>query len=417
MTSRPNPESRLISALINTQDVGQAAAYGVTPEMLVTFQSEYRWLIDYPRTYETQPSPEALELKFPDFPYSSSSADVAFICDEVKDSHLHRAMVVAHREIGYALRDGDTDEAYALMSSIQHPTHHVTRRMRNSLYDESFLETYDESVDRIPMPWRTLQEITGGIADGDFWVLGARLGQGKSWSLGSMCIPALLEGRRVCLFSLEMPERQVLSRIHTMLAHELGWKDVRHTDLKQKTYDPILYRKLLGAIRENVPGELFVVDSSNGAISTAHLASLTKDMDLVVVDHMGLMTSPSGARAVQDWREMATISNITKEIAMVNKVPIIAAAQINREGDTSGWKPPKVKNLAQSDALGQDADVVITMKQRSKTVSVYSVEKNRDGESSVLWHTRYLPDEGKLPEISFEAANSYVDKDEEQEES
>lgn len=411
MSSRPNSESKLISALINAKDVGQAAVYGVTPEMFVSYQPEYRWLMDYPTSYESQPSPEAIEIKFPEFPYSSSSKDVAFICDEVKDKHLHRGMITAIKGAGDALRNGDTDEAFAFMTSIQHPTYGITRKMKNALHDASFLDNYGEKVDRIPMPWKSLQEATGGIADGDFWVLAARLGQGKSWSLMCALAHALLEGRKVMLFSLEMPERQVMSRIHTILAMEMGMTNVRHTDLKDRSFDPILYRRLLKLIKENIPGELFVVDTSGGSITTAHIASMTKDMDLVVVDHMGLLTSPMGRRAIEDWREMATISNIIKEIAQINKVPIFAAAQINREGDTAGWKPPKVKNLAQSDALGQDADVVITMKQRSKTVAVYSVEKNRDGESGVLFHSRYLPNEGKFPEISFEKARTLVDRD------
>jgi hypothetical protein len=44
MPTRPNSESKLISALVNTQDVAAASMYGVTPEMFLGYQSEYRWL-------------------------------------------------------------------------------------------------------------------------------------------------------------------------------------------------------------------------------------------------------------------------------------------------------------------------------------------------------------------------------------
>jgi replicative DNA helicase len=109
---------------------------------------------------------------------------------------------------------------------------------------------------------------------------------------------------------------------------------------------------------------------------------------------------------------MAAISNVLKEIATTNSLPIISAAQINREGDTGGSKPPKVKNLSQSDALGQDADVVVTMKRLSKTVMIYSLEKNRHGESDVLWYSRYLPNDGRFEEIKFERARDMVEADE-----
>ena len=51
------------------------------------------------------------------------------------------------------------------------------------------------------------------------------------------------------------------------------------------------------------------------------------------------------------------------------------------------------------------------MKQRSKTVTVYSIEKNRDGEGGVFWHTRYLPNEGRFPEIGMEKAANQVNID------
>lgn len=410
MPIRPNSESKLISALVNTQDVTSAAAYGVTPEMFLTYGAEYRWLITFPLTYERQPSVESLTTKFPDFPYSEAYMDVGFICDEVKDNHNHRTMVSALRGAGEALRNGDTDEAYAYFSSIQHPTNQMSIKLRNVLHDEAFLDSYEDAVERVEMPWKTLQKATGGPACGDFWVVAARLGQGKSWTLGSMAAHALMTGEKVIIFSLEMPEEQIRTRMHSLIARQMGM-DVKHSELHGRTYDPIAYRKLLKRIREEVSGELYVVDTSKGSISTAHVASMSKGMGLAIVDHLGLMASPFGSRAVEDWRTMATISNILKEVAQVNSVPIIAAAQINREGDTSGWKPPKVKNLAQSDAIGQDADVVITMKRRSKTVAIYSVEKNRHGESGDLFHTRFLPNDGRFDEINFETARALIDKD------
>jgi len=112
---------------------------------------------------------------------------------------------------------------------------------------------------------------------------------------------------------------------------------------------------------------------------------------------------------------MAAISNILKETAVQRSIPILAAAQINREGDTMGNKPAKLKNLAQSDALGQDADSVITMKQLSKTVAVYSLEKNRSGEGGALWHTMYLPNEGRFDEIGFDRARDMRERDIERE--
>ena len=416
MPTRPNTESRLISALVNTGEVEAASQYGVIPEMFATYQPEYRWLLSFPTAYGHQPSAESLITKFKDFPYSETYIDVAFICDEVKEKHTHRDMVNIVQSASEALRNGDTEEAYDLFRSAKQPEASMVMRPKNVLWDERILTMYEDEAEGLVVPWKTLQKETRGPAPGDFWIIAARPGQGKSWTLASLARKALLEGKKVILYSLEMPERQVLPRIHVMIAYELGIQ-VKHSELHGKTFDPIAYRRLLAQIKERVPGELSIVDRSRGSVTTATVAATANGMDLALVDYMGLLSSSSGARAVEDWRNMAINSNIMKEIASTHDLPIVAAAQINREGDGPGWKPPKLKNLAQSDALGQDADVVLTMKRRSKTVAIYSIEKNRHGESDVLFHTRFLPNEGRFEEISFETARDLVDRDIERQES
>jgi replicative DNA helicase len=415
MPIRPNAESRLISALVNVQDVEAARRFGIHPDMLVSYQAEYRWLISFPSTFAHQPSVESLKTKFPDFPYSDAYTDVAFICSEVKQQHNKRQLVRTARNLSQALYDDDVDEAYGILSSLSIPGNTLSYELTNALHDMDFLDNYDVCEETITTPWNTLQTATGGLHNGDLIYLAARPGQGKSWSLASFADMALMEGKKVMMFSLEMPKKQVMPRIHTLLAKSLGMRDVRHLDLKGKTFDPIAYRKLATRIKEEVPGELFVVDTSKGSISPSHVHDMSKDMDLVLIDYVGLMASPLGGRAVDDWRTMAAISNILKETAIQRDIPVLAAAQINREGDTTGNKPPKLKNLSQSDALGQDADVAITMKQLSKTVAVYSLEKNRSGEGGALWNTMYLPNEGRFEEIGFDRARDMRERDAERE--
>jgi hypothetical protein len=64
-----------------------------------------------------------------------------------------------------------------------------------------------------------------------------------------------------------------------------------------------------------------------------------------------------------------------------------------------------VKNLAQSDALGQDGDVVLTMRAKPKNVAThFSLEKNRHGSSGIPFYTTFDPNRGVFTEISAEHA-------------
>lgn len=405
MSLRPKHEARLISALVTTGRVEEAAAYGITPEMFTGYASEYRWLLSHTQLYGAPPSPDALETKFPSFPYDPNT-ETLFHADEVRFKHNEREIARVIRQAAHAVSQGDPEEAAFLLQGLQLSTG-GTPPLRNVLTDVDFLRDYTEEVQTIPTPWRSLERATGGLAPGNLWYVAARLGQGKSWTLGCMIREAVMAGKRALLYSLEMPQRQVQTRMHVLMAHELGI-DVTHHDLKERTYDPIAYRKLVAEIEERVSGELFVVDTSKGAISPATISAQAGEVDAVFVDYAGLLTSPMGGRAVDDWRVMASISNMLKEVAQQRDVPLVAAAQINRDGDTPSWRPPKVKHLAQSDALGQDADVIITHKRMSKSVTTYSVEKNRDGESALFW-TRFRPNEGRFDEITREQAEEIAD--------
>lgn len=415
MPTRPNAESRLISALINIGDADGAARYGVSPEMFRTHRSEYEWLLSFPRSFGIQPSAESLKTKFPSFPYSDSYTDVSFICVDVKRRYFHTDMVLRIDRAAEALRNDDVEEAYDHLRGLSHPDTLIAASPVNVIADESLLSSIEHSSSIMDMPWPTLQEYTSGPAKGSFWTFAARLKQGKSWMLAYIIAHALLQGVSIMYFTLEMPQAQVLPRVHAILARYLRYP-TRYYDLHGKGFDPIAYRRLLRLIRDDVPGELYVRDTSQGPISTLDVQALSRHADLSIIDHLGLMTSPGAKRAIDDWRVMATISNIIKEIAVSNDVPIIAAAQINREGDAAdsrNWKPPKARNLAQADAIGQDSDVIVTMKRRTRSVMVCSLEENRSGESSILWHTRFDPNEGRFDEIDPDLAEDLMERDRE----
>jgi replicative DNA helicase len=398
---RPSAEALLINALINTGDALGAEIAGITPEMMLGYQTEYRWVLNYNQVYGRCPSRESIQHKFPAFPMTDHQ-DVPYLLEEVRYAYTKQQMIRVVKNTANYLQEGDLDEAMLTMGSFTPPT--LSRPLVNALHDDSFFESYDEPVDSIGMPWLTLDRVTGGMREGDLWYVAARLGQGKTWTLGCMVVAALMQGRDVCLYSLEMPEAQVKTRMHVMLGARLGM-DVDHVAMRDRVYDVRQYRRIVGAIKEQVPGALYIKDTSSGRISPVTIQGLANQAQLHVVDYAGLMSSSSGARAIDDWRHMASISNQLKEVSVGKNTRILSAAQINRDGDTTSKHPPKVKNLSQSDALGQDGDVVITHKRYSKSSMVYSVEKSRHGESDVEFWTKFEPNTGDFSEISQDAAD------------
>lgn len=405
MSRRVSNEARLISALVQTSQLDTVIQRGVEPEMFRAYQAEFRWLISYQHTYGETPSPEVLKSKFPSFPLTDED-EVHYYADEVRTAHTKRELSETLETAARHIAEDDLESAVYTVAAFSPPMYKGIP-LENTLADESFLTTWHEKIETIRTPWPTLENLTGGIQPGELWYVAARLGQGKSWTLANFACTAAIDGKRVLYVSLEMSERQVQQRLHVMLGNHYK-VPVTHKALKDREISVTEYRDLMHVIREKVQGTVSVLDQTRGPVSPAKVQSMIQDYDLVVVDYAGLMHSAMGSRAVEDWRVMAAISNQLQEVAASTEVPIIAAAQINREGDTAGPRPPRVKNLAQSDALGQDGSVVITQKQWSKRVNVYSVEKNRSGETG-LFYTEFKPNTGEFKEINRERAQQLYD--------
>lgn len=407
---RATSEAHLISALINTQTVDDAAAYGITPDMLVTHQQEFRWAQSHTKIYGTEPSAEALHSRFPEFPLTTAT-DVAFFCDEVRQDHTKRTFVRVIKDAAYKVQQGDLEEALIAWSSFSPPN--AGTRLVSNYGDEKFLEGYGEAKEALSMPWQTVQNLTGGIRSGDYWTWAARTSQGKSWYLMEIAAHTLMQGYDVMMYSLEMSERQCLIRLHVLLGKKLGI-EVDHIEMRDGFYPRRSYERLLGEIRERVPGRFYVHDTNKAKVTPGLLNANAKKVDLSLVDYIGLMSNMQGDPAIRDWRIAAEISNNIKEIAQSQDARIIVASQINRDGENNSWKPPRVGQLSQSDAIGQDSDVVVTMKQYSRSSMVASVEKNRHGAAGIYFWTRFLPNTGDLSEIPRATADAIQAREDDQ---
>lgn len=403
--SNPSSEALLISALINTGDGLAATRFGLTPEHFKGYSEEYSFILTHEERYGSCPSVDAFCDRYPDFPYKPTHDEVRYAADEVLEEFFSRKFVENAQKGMEAIRRGQVAEAYDLTRKTEYAK---TSAKPKSMLDLDFLDSWEEPQAGIEVPYPTLQRATGGIRPGNLWILAARLGQGKSAYATDIATYAMLSGKRVLYYSLEMTDHELRSRQHSILARKMGRADFTTTELTRRQIDLMSYKQFMDELAIEVTGDMHVHTPADGPVSPAVVASRAGDYDLVVIDYLTLMQTDAGEHASTDWRTAAQISNRMKQVAIAQNVPILALAQINRDGD-SGDLPPKVKNLAQSDALGQDGDVVITMRARTKNVaSIFSLEKNRHGASGMRWWTKFDVDNGVFEEVSEEKAEALV---------
>lgn len=299
----------------------------------------------------------------------------------------------------------DLGSALASFEGVRKPRGH--RKDPLDVFDHASMID-DFKVSKIDVPFPTLGRATGGIGPSELWQLGARFGEGKTQLATCFAAKAAECGYRVCYSSLEMPAK----KISRLIAMRLAGRDRQLVAALEG--DDFKAKKLaLDQIAAKTPGVIQIFDPSHGKIgSTAAIKEMSGDFDLVIVDHVGLMTTSDGRRAIDDWRAQALISNVLRETTLSTGTPVLCTAQVNREGERpSSNSPPKPGSLAGSDALGQDADVVVTGKRLSVRTMVLEAGKVRDG-PSLRWWIRFDPAHNRFEEMSYEAAKELVTIDE-----
>jgi hypothetical protein len=410
MPVRHTPESLLVSALVNSHDATAHVQYGIGSEHFYGYRAEFDWVVSFSQRYGRTPSREEIATQFKTFPLASSDQDdvrwpAHQVLEEFATRQLSRALITSSGH----LRDGQIEQAYQDLAGLDLKVQ--VERPSNLLDDPGYLDDYDKPIDKIRLPWSAPQGATDGIDRGELWIMAARPSQGKSQTLLEFaCHAALVEARTIILYSLEMTQRQVQARVHAIMAHKLGIK-VSHHAMSSRRFDALEYKHLLAQIAAEVPGRIDIHTPKDGPCTPAVIAARADDYELTLVDYVGLMRSDAAMRSVDDWRVAATISNSLKEIALSKDTRILAASQINRDGD-SGNRPPKLKNLSQADAWAQDADVVMTMVRYGQGATMFSMEKNRNGASQFNWWTRFDPDAGDYRQITREDADDIRDQEE-----
>lgn len=397
------PEALFISALLDT-GVYVPGMFGIKTEQMSGHKPIHEFCMKYQQDANCAPPVHLLLERYPRFPYTSDINPV-WAASQLSDAHTNRVLRSAMSKASASLAEDANDEAIDILKTGLNQIQPAIG-MGIDATDLTLLES-DEDLQVCPVPTGMLNALTGGIAAGDLWFVAARLGIGKSWKMIQHAVAASEGGWDVAYFSLEMPAKSVQDRIHRVAFqnYKRPWPEI---DIDTR-------RDLLEKWSSEEKGTISIYDPSKGRCDASVISAVANENTLVIVDYVGLMHTTTGSRAIEDWRAMAAISNQLKEVALNRNVPIIAAAQINRAGGNSD-KTPGAEHLAQSDALGQDADALITLKRVSKRVLINSLTKYRHGESGARWFTEFDPTFGRFGDISAELATEMRMADDEADE-
>lgn len=210
--------------------------------------------------------------------------------------------------------------------------------------------------------FEVLDDMTGGLHDGESTILAARPGMGKTAMAMNVACTVAHGGRGVIVFSLEMPNEQLATRALCSAAGVDGRK------ARTNKFDHSDWSRLTeAASRITKPEHFYLIDQPCGLLEirslararASDMARAEKKLGLIVVDYVQLMSGREGIRS----REEAVAENARglKLIAKELSCPVIVLSQLNRVVETRSDKRPMLSDLRESGAIEEAADCVIGM--------------------------------------------------------
>lgn len=413
-----SPEALLISSVMNQKDMKTALAEGATLDMFHTCHEEWEWMSKYFQKYRKTPSVLAFRRAFPNFRIRDVD-DIKHFVSETRIEHT-RAQLTEHlRDQADLLSQGKVQEACEL---AQAGIVKIAGAMDSD--DEvdvlaDWKSTYNEVRARklradqfgqagVPTGMSTVDELTGGVGPGQLWIAGARLGEGKSWVLAAMACGAITADYKAHFAALEMSKTEVTMRLHNLLSSTYGRAVFQSVQLSQgKDYSLKEYRNFLEDLPSKIKGRITVTDTRNiGAMEIASHLERNKP-DVYYLDYLTLAKTHGDG----GWQDIGKFSKDLKQLAGQYQCGIVAAAQLNRSGSEPSKEPPGAETIAQADAIGQDADAVITLKRRSDRITMAKMAKYRHGRSGYCWYLHMDLDNGIIEEVSKNRAEDIMDQD------
>ena len=198
---------------------------------------------------------------------------------------------------------------------------------------------------------------TAGLQPSDLILIGARPSMGKTAFLLNIAQHAAVRnGVPTAIFSLEMAKEQLGNRL---LCAESG---VDAQLLRTGNLTDSDWEKISVSLAPLSKAPLYIDDTPGISITDMRAKcrrlKIERQLGLVVVDYLQLMTSPAGSKTESRQLEISEISRSLKTLAKELSVPMLVAAQLSRAVEARKDHRPMLSDLRESGAIEQDADVV-----------------------------------------------------------
>ncbi len=252
------------------------------------------------------------------------------------------------------------ENAFMKLGDVQTKNSLATPAQIITEYDggiNAFLDT-SKRIKGISTGFLKFDELTGGLREGELFILAARPAMGKTalaLNIAQHVATNPKAPKAVAVFSLEMSKESLLTRMLCAAARvdqqrfRAGYlnSDERHA-LQESMY-------------QMVESPLFIDDTAGTNLMDVHSklrrVQTEHDLGLVVIDYLQLMQGRG--RFENRVQEISSLSRGFKLMSKELRVPFLVLSQLSRAPETrQGDHRPMLSDLRESGSIEQDADLV-----------------------------------------------------------
>ena len=266
-------------------------------------------------------------------------------------------------------------------------------------YHEDILDRFEMKMrNPVSTHWDEIDDITkGGLGKRELGVVVAPTGAGKSMALAHLGAMAVVKGKTVVHYTLELADTVVGQRYDSCI-----------TGIELKNLMS-MKEAILGVI-EHIPGQLIIKEYPTKSASTrtisTHLEKLKQkgiNPDMIIVDYADLLKPTASGFKTQELRH--SLGNIYEELRAIGQVwdiPVWTASQTNRSGLNADVITMESISEAFSKCFVADfiCSISRTVEDKTENKGRMFVAKNRNGIDGIVYpmeidtskvHMRVLP--------------------------
>lgn len=216
----------------------------------------------------------------------------------------------------------------------------------------------------------TLDQVTGGFQKSDFNILAARPSIGKT----AFAVNVALAVNKTAFVSAEQPANQIVQR---MIAISGGFPV--HKMRNPRKFDDSEWGKVTEGSKMVASLSTSIMDEPAPTIEEIHAwagRAVELGSELIVIDYLQRIRAADSK--MSNYDRISHVAMSLKEMARSYDIPVLALAQINRQGATNA----KMEHLKGSGDIEQEADLIMLLNRDIESApqsGTLSLEKNRHG--------------------------------------